>query len=77
MYGTRVLFLEIDVLNEFIDLQGSAVKRVGDGKLEGDLNMAGTGKGLKAILNGLEDLWDQSQYTEEYNLGHFLEKLNG
>ncbi|XP_057544192.1 TATA-binding protein-associated factor BTAF1 [Amaranthus tricolor] len=37
---------------------------------------SGSGKGLKAILNGLEELWDQSQYTEEYNLDHFLSKLN-
>ncbi|KAL0847999.1 hypothetical protein Bca101_021246 [Brassica carinata] len=38
---------------------------------------AGTGKGMKAILGNLEELWDQSQYTEEYNLSHFLAKLNG
>ncbi|GER39629.1 TATA-binding protein-associated factor, partial [Striga asiatica] len=37
----------------------------------------GRGKGLKAILGGLEELWDQSQYTEEYNLNQFLAKLNG
>ncbi|XP_010547370.1 PREDICTED: TATA-binding protein-associated factor BTAF1 isoform X2 [Tarenaya hassleriana] len=44
---------------------------------EGDLKMTGTGKGMKAILGSLEELWDQSQYTEEYNLGQFLAKLNG
>lgn len=38
---------------------------------------AGSRKGLKAILSGLEDLWDQSQYTEEYNLSQFLARLNG
>lgn len=37
----------------------------------------GRGKGLKSILGGLEELWDQSQYTEEYNLNQFLAKLNG
>ncbi|KAI7752503.1 hypothetical protein M8C21_015854 [Ambrosia artemisiifolia] len=36
----------------------------------------GGGKGLKAVLGGLEELWDQSQYTEEYNLSQFLAKLN-
>lgn len=41
-----------------------------------DMKFAGTGKGLKAILGGLEELWDQSQYTEEYNLNQFLAKLN-
>jgi TATA-binding protein-associated factor len=39
--------------------------------------IAGTGKGMKAILGNLEELWDQSQYTEEYNLSQFLTKLNG
>ncbi|CAG7905694.1 unnamed protein product [Brassica rapa] len=38
---------------------------------------AGTGKGIKSILGNLEELWDQSLYTEEYNLSHFLAKLNG
>ncbi|GER39803.1 TATA-binding protein-associated factor BTAF1 [Striga asiatica] len=42
-----------------------------------DGKAAGRGKGLKAILGGLEELWDQSQYTEEYNLNQFLAKLNG
>lgn len=44
---------------------------------DGDTKLVGNGKGLKAILGGLEDLWDQSQYTEEYNLSQFLAKLNG
>ncbi|KAI4324095.1 hypothetical protein L6164_023659 [Bauhinia variegata] len=42
-----------------------------------DTKLVGSGKGLKAILGGLEELWDQSQYTEEYNLNQFLAKLNG
>lgn len=37
----------------------------------------GAGKGLKAMLNGLEELWDQSQYNEEYNLDQFVARLNG
>ncbi|XP_037492536.1 TATA-binding protein-associated factor BTAF1 [Jatropha curcas] len=48
-----------------------------DGNSDGDPKLMGTGKGLKAILGGLEELWDQSQYTEEYNLTQFLSKLNG
>ncbi|GAA0152941.1 hypothetical protein LIER_11297 [Lithospermum erythrorhizon] len=43
---------------------------------EGESNLPSRGKGLKSILGGLEELWDQSQYTEEYNLGQFLAKLN-
>lgn len=48
-----------------------------DGQFDGDMKLPGTGKGLKAILGGLEELWDQSQYTEEYNLSQFLAKLDG
>ncbi|KNA20109.1 hypothetical protein SOVF_055380 [Spinacia oleracea] len=48
-----------------------------DGNSNENKKASGSGKGLKAILNGLEDLWDQSQYTEEYNLDQFLSKLNG
>ncbi|CAI9784722.1 unnamed protein product [Fraxinus pennsylvanica] len=48
-----------------------------DENSEGDKKSPGGGKGLKAILGGLEELWDQSQYTEEYNLSQFLAKLNG
>lgn len=33
------------------------------------------GKGLKAMLNTLEELWDESQYSEEYDLSNFLTKL--
>lgn len=44
---------------------------------EDDTKLPGRGKGLKSILGGLEELWDQSQYTEEYNLNQFLAKLNG
>ncbi|KAL0914712.1 hypothetical protein M5K25_015084 [Dendrobium thyrsiflorum] len=44
--------------------------------LDEDSRTAGK-KGLKALLSGLEELWDQSQYSEEYDLSHFLGKLNG
>ncbi|MCL7026697.1 hypothetical protein MKW94_014094 [Papaver nudicaule] len=54
----------------------TAVTKNSDGTFEGEAKSAGVGKGLKAILGGLEELWDQSQYTEEYNLSQFLAKLN-
>ncbi|KAI3756166.1 hypothetical protein L1987_55982 [Smallanthus sonchifolius] len=44
--------------------------------IDGLQKVPGGGKGLKAVLGGLEELWDQSQYTEEYNLSQFLAKLN-
>ena len=48
-----------------------------DRNVDGDTKLVGSGKGLKAILGGLEELWDHSQYTEEYNLNQFLAKLKG
>ncbi|XVF56738.1 hypothetical protein PTKIN_Ptkin06aG0144500 [Pterospermum kingtungense] len=57
--------------------KGASASKHSDSSINGDPKLMGTGKGLKAILGGLEELWDQSQYTEEYNLSHFLAKLNG
>ncbi|KAL1212506.1 TATA-binding protein-associated factor BTAF1 [Cardamine amara subsp. amara] len=55
-------------------IKGGASSKKGS---EDNDHATGTGKGLKAILGNLEELWDQSQYTEEYNLSQFLAKLNG
>lgn len=54
----------------------TAITKNSDAAFEGEAKSAGVGKGLKAILGGLEELWDQSQYTDEYNLSQFLAKLN-
>eukprot|EP00951_Prasinocladus_malaysianus_P048189 scaffold655631_cov37-Prasinocladus_malaysianus.AAC.1 len=32
--------------------------------------------GLKAVLAGLEELWDEQQYAEEFSLDSFMCKLN-
>ncbi|RAL50435.1 hypothetical protein DM860_016902 [Cuscuta australis] len=67
------------LLDLFTPADGKKAPNVSDrsDKFEGEPKVSRGGKGLKAILGGLEDLWDQSQYTEEYNLSHFLAKLNG
>ncbi|EPS58874.1 chromatin remodeling complex subunit, partial [Genlisea aurea] len=54
---------------------GSRASKSSDAEV--DTKPTGRGKGLKSILGGLEELWDQSQYSEEYNLSQFLAKLNG
>ncbi|KAL6965449.1 btaf1 RNA polymerase II, B-TFIID transcription factor-associated, 170kDa, partial [Sarracenia purpurea var. burkii] len=56
---------------------GATGSKGSDVNLDGDSKFAGTGRGLKAVLGGLEELWDESQYNEEYNLSEFLAKLNG
>ncbi|XVF06725.1 hypothetical protein REPUB_Repub06bG0075600 [Reevesia pubescens] len=57
--------------------KGATASKRSESSIDGDPKLMGTGKGLKAILCGLEELRDQSQYTEEYNLSQFLAKLNG
>ena len=39
----------------------------------------GTGKksGLKSVLEGLDELWDENQYAEEFGLEGFMSKLSG
>lgn len=34
-----------------------------------------SGKGFRALMNELGELWDQNQYDSEYNLDAFIEKL--
>ncbi|THG06497.1 hypothetical protein TEA_017661 [Camellia sinensis var. sinensis] len=67
----------LDLFTSAETKKATAASKGSDGNFDGDTKSVGTGKGLKAILGGLEELWDQSQYTEEYNLSHFLTKLNG
>ncbi|GFP91286.1 tata-binding protein-associated factor btaf1 [Phtheirospermum japonicum] len=67
-----LIFMEHD-WNPMGDHQGEKLLKTS----EEDTKIPGRVKGLKAILGGLEELWDQSQYTEEYNLNQFLAKLNG
>ena len=33
------------------------------------------GGGLKSVLDGLEEMWDDSQYAEEFSLETFVKKL--
>ncbi|KAH9321118.1 hypothetical protein KI387_015757, partial [Taxus chinensis] len=54
----------------------SSSKNMENDEASNNLNAIGAGKGLKSVLNGLDELWDQSQYTEEYNVGQFVAKLN-
>ncbi|XP_048324850.2 TATA-binding protein-associated factor BTAF1 isoform X2 [Ziziphus jujuba] len=56
--------------------KGTSVSKRTDRNIS-DPTLMGNKKGLKAILGSLEELWDESQYTEEYNLSQFLSKLNG
>ncbi|XP_052171300.1 TATA-binding protein-associated factor BTAF1 [Diospyros lotus] len=67
----------LDLFTSAETKKGAVAAAASKGSDDVDSKYVGTGKGLKAILGGLEELWDQSQYTEEYNLNQFLAKLNG
>ncbi|CAN4076462.1 unnamed protein product [Withania somnifera] len=67
----------LDLFTSAESKKGASRSKRTDEKSDADSILPRSGKGLKAILGGLEELWDQSQYTEEYNLGQFLAKLNG
>lgn len=54
----------------------SSLKRSEGYEVSSNANAIGAGKGLKTMLNSLEELWDQSQYTEEYNVGQFVARLS-
>ncbi|KAF5203949.1 Tata-binding protein-associated factor btaf1 [Thalictrum thalictroides] len=57
--------------------KGATPSKNSEGNTDGELKSVGVGKGLKAVLGGLGELWDQSQYADEYDLNQFLAKLNG
>jgi len=46
--------------------------------LDGEVpSKSGDKKGLKSVLDGLGDLWDEDEYQEEYNMDSFLSTLKG
>lgn len=34
------------------------------------------GAGLKGVLEGVQELWDEKQYEDEYDLSKFVQSLN-
>lgn len=40
-----------------------------------DLGAKGNPSNLKAMLDGLEEMWDNSQYDEEFSVEGFMKKL--
>lgn len=77
VFFTLVLLIHAVKYYLKFNFQGAIVSRRADGNFDVDPKLMGAGKGLKAILGGLGELWDQSQYAEEYNLNQFLARLNG
>lgn len=41
----------------------------------GGASTAGMGKGMKAALSGLGDLWEEKQYEDEFDVGSFLSEI--
>mmetsp|Transcript_23933 Transcript_23933/g.42618 ORF Transcript_23933/g.42618 Transcript_23933/m.42618 type:complete len:723 (-) Transcript_23933:180-2348(-) len=55
--------------------KGKAAPAAGSQEAAAEATAAAGGKGLKAVLAGLEELWDESQYAEEFSLDGFMGKL--
>ncbi|GMH43351.1 hypothetical protein BSKO_11273 [Bryopsis sp. KO-2023] len=53
----------------------------GEGQKGSSSNEQGAGGGgtgcLKSVLEGMDDLWDEKQYEEEFSMDHFMKKLAG
>ena len=47
-----------------------------DGEVPSKGGKGGDKKGLKSVLDGLGELWDEEEYQEEYNMDSFLAQLN-
>ncbi|CAI5942167.1 unnamed protein product [Closterium sp. NIES-64] len=65
----------LDLFNAGPPAASAGAKKPADSSSDAAVAAAGGGKGLKAVLTGLEDLWDESQYAEEYNLDNFLKRI--
>ena len=46
------------------------------GPEEGGRGGAGEKGGVKAVLESLPELWEEDQYTEEYNMDTFIKNLH-
>ncbi|XP_011621494.1 TATA-binding protein-associated factor BTAF1 isoform X1 [Amborella trichopoda] len=55
--------------------QGAVSSKSSNGE-NADTKSIGGGRGIKSILSGLGELWDESQYSDEYNVSQFLARLN-
>lgn len=63
-------------------MQGKPVTAAGDVGAGVEAAAAGGGRAaakkrgaLKSVLEGLEELWDENQYAEEFSLDTFINKL--
>lgn len=48
-----------------------------DAALAAAATAGGKKGGLKSVLEGLDELWDENQYAEEFGLEGFMSKLSG
>jgi len=65
----------LDLFNFSAEQTGAAPPLPGHGGKKEDEVAKKTGGVLAKVLDGLEELWDESQYKEEYNLDSFLARM--
>lgn len=65
-----------DLLNLFHVDDASAVGTASSGSNSSTAGIEGkTGKGLKAAVEQLGEIWDEQQYKDEYNLDEFVQSI--
>ena len=70
--------MNTDQILDLFNVEESKAKKVEvDNTIDGlDATGALATTGKKNILSDIPDLWDESQYKEEYNLDGFLQSLD-
>ncbi|KAJ1949722.1 TATA-binding protein-associated factor mot1, partial [Linderina macrospora] len=61
--------------DQLLDLFNVSPSDAKDAKVEDKQDVGGSNKSISKALEGLEELWDSSQYEDEYNLDNFISSL--
>jgi TATA-binding protein-associated factor len=62
--------------NQLLDLFTLDENKKGKNAAAASSNESGEKEGVKAMVEGLEELWDEKQYEDEYNLDNFMSSLS-
>lgn len=66
----------LDILHRPSQAPGQgAVEQVSNGQQATASKLKAPSTGLKALLEGVEELWDNSEYAEEFSVDNFVQRL--
>lgn len=61
--------------DQLLDLFALEDQKKGESSAPGDSKVVEKKETVKAILEGLGELWDEQQYESEYNMNNFMKSL--